>query len=305
MGPTEERLIQSLANDISDLLNSTGIFNRVFQRLKSSSSIEKKINNKKNQYDNNKKKMQDIFGIRVTVYFADDEELAINLLKNKYIELPDDHSIDKFDDDRFGPTRCNMIFRLPNVYSESSQVFNHTYIDNTFEVQFRTVFSEGWHEIEHDLRYKCKGDWVAENGLSRQLNRQFAVLQSCDWTLLKVFDELAYKKYKNSEWSSLFRNVVRIRFSNTDFSSEVKDYLNTNRKMAKNLLKIDRIKLLSSLSQLTLKIQFSMDLVLFVLNRIHFQNEGIKSLESEIVRQILDNSFSDEKRIFEQKTYIM
>lgn len=28
------------------------------------------------------------------------------------------------------------------------------YIDDTFEVQVRTNSFEGWHEIEHDLRYK-------------------------------------------------------------------------------------------------------------------------------------------------------
>ncbi|MBK7959276.1 MAG: hypothetical protein IPK03_14995 [Bacteroidetes bacterium] len=31
---------------------------------------------------------------------------------------------------------------------------NNSLVDSTFEVQLRTILSEGWHEIDHDLRYK-------------------------------------------------------------------------------------------------------------------------------------------------------
>ena len=30
--------------------------------------------------------------------------------------------------------------------------FDAALIDNTYEIQLRTVLSEGWHEVEHDLR---------------------------------------------------------------------------------------------------------------------------------------------------------
>lgn len=33
------------------------------------------------------------------------------------------------------------------------------YIDDTFEIQIKTMFFEGWHEIEHDMRYKGEELW--------------------------------------------------------------------------------------------------------------------------------------------------
>ena len=43
-------------------------------------------------------------------------------------------------------------------------------IEPTFKIQIRTVFSEGWHEVEHDLRYKCKDDWEGCELYSHTLN---------------------------------------------------------------------------------------------------------------------------------------
>lgn len=291
IGPAEERIMRRISDEISDTLNRTGIFFRVFNRLKSTNSIEKKLSLKKHKYLINGGKIQDVLGIRTTLYFADDEKLAIDLVKKKFQELPEDHSIDVMDDDRFGPTRCNMIFKIPNDLLSSSRLFEHPYIDATFEIQFRTVFSEGWHEVEHDLRYKCKDDWENCRDLNRQLNGQFAVLQSCDWTILKIFDELAYKKYKSLDWPSLFRNVLRIRFSDFEFSEPIKQYLSSNNFLAKELLRIDRTNILYSISSLTTALPLSLDLVLLIINRVALNNRGLKDLESPIIKQVLDNTF--------------
>lgn len=69
-------------------------------------------------------------------------------------------SIDEPNKDSFKASRYNIIYSLTDELSDVLNLgddFNH--IDSTFELQIRTIFSEGWHEVEHDLRYKCTKDW--------------------------------------------------------------------------------------------------------------------------------------------------
>lgn len=290
IGPTEEQILRGLTTAISNRLDSAGIFNRVFSRIKSKSSIERKLNEKQIDYAAKGKKMQDVFGIRVTVYFLDDEKIAINLVKSLFPEIPGAHSIDPLTKDQFGPIRNNLVFRIDESTAGTSGLFDHEMIDASFEVQFRTVFSEGWHEVEHDLRYKCKTDWAKEDLLSRQLNGQLAALETSDWAILRIFDELAYKKYKEKNWNSFFRNVLRIRFEDMSFSEPLLEVFNTTT-LAKDLLKLERVDLISGLISVKSKIPLKMDNVLLIINRATLQNPKITELENVVMKGILESSF--------------
>jgi putative GTP pyrophosphokinase len=291
IGPSEEKILYTLTNSICDKLDSSGIFNRVFSRIKSKISIEKKIEEKKDEYIKENRKMQDVFGIRVTLYFLDDEKIAIEPVKSIFQEMQDSHSIDPLTKDHFGPLRNNLIFKLDQNLVEISSLFDHEFIDTAFEVQFRTIFSEGWHEVEHDFRYKCKKDWENENILSRQLNGQLAVLETSDWAILKIFDELAYKKYKAKEWNSFFRNILRIRFEDTSFSEPILELFNKRNSIGKELLKHERAQLVTGLMKLKSKIPLKMDNVLFIINRFVLKDIEINQLESSIVKDLLEESF--------------
>jgi ppGpp synthetase/RelA/SpoT-type nucleotidyltranferase len=291
IGSTEENILFDVSSQISNKLDQAGIFNRVFARIKSRISIEKKLLQKGLEYKEKNKKMQDVFGIRVTLYFVDDESIAIKIVKGLFQEVPDAHSIDNQDKERFGPVRNNLVFRIDQKHIETSSLFDQELIDSTFEVQFRTIFSEGWHEVEHDLRYKCKKDWENEHELSRQLNGQLAVLEASDWAMLKIFDELSYKKYKAKEWNSFFRNALRIRFDDLELSPPILQILNKNTSLAKELLRVERSKLIQPLINLSSKVPLKMDNVIFILNRNIFKNDEITQLETESMKSILSESF--------------
>ncbi len=195
---------------IGAILDKAGIYYRVFARAKSAASTIKKM--KKKKYDASKK-MQDVLGVRVVLYFKDDVEICVKMLKAE-LELIDE-SIDIEEADRFSPTRLNLVFKLPDQILEMfSKTIWELPIDQTFEIQVRTIFSEGWHEVEHDLRYKNKEDWNAVPELSRSLNGIFATLSTCDWAIIHVFDDFAYNKYKNEEWECMLRNHWRIHMTN-------------------------------------------------------------------------------------------
>ena len=87
-------------------------------------------------------------------------------------------------------------------------------IDTTFEIQFRTVFFEGWHEIEHDMRYKSllsdNEFWRGSEELSRILNCILANLELSDWSLVQLFEQLSYNHYKNANWELMLKSKFRI-----------------------------------------------------------------------------------------------
>jgi putative GTP pyrophosphokinase len=292
IGPNEDRIIKEISDRINIVLGSVGLFFRLFYRIKTPESFKRKISEKGELYKSRKLKMQDVFGLRITLYFSDDESIAIELVKRIFEEIPESHSIDLPDGETFGPSRCNLIFKVPDDLSNSSAIFEQEFIDKTFEIQFRTVFSEGWHEVEHDLRYKCKEDWRSQISLSRQLNGQLATLESSNWTLLKIFDELAYSKYRESEWSSFFRNVMRIRFVNDRLSADIINILNKDKKIAKELLRRERNELILPIASLTVSIPLVMDHVLFIINRQILGDKTIRELEPELLSKIFDNSFA-------------
>ena len=74
-------------------------------------------------------------------------------------------------EEEFKPTKLNGVCRLPEyLRSEISTETWDMYIDDTFEIQIKTMFFEGWHEIEHDMRYKGEELWKNYKGFSRYFN---------------------------------------------------------------------------------------------------------------------------------------
>jgi putative GTP pyrophosphokinase len=134
--------------------------------------------------------MQDLLGFRVTTYFSDDLKIVIDLCEKifKKVELVYDERTTEI----FKPLRNNMICKIP---VDESKIFYELLasnpqfkgIDNTFEIQFRTTLSEGWHEVDHMMRYKCKPDWSDLITESRMLNGIYATLETNDQVLKALF----------------------------------------------------------------------------------------------------------------------
>jgi ppGpp synthetase/RelA/SpoT-type nucleotidyltranferase len=157
MYPTDKHIISQIQSSIEEDLFRIGIFFRVFARVKSRESIAKKLSEKQEEYIAEHRKLQDSFGLRIVVYFNDDIESARLAVKKTYTERSQDSSIDELLDEKFGPTKYNVIYDLPNELSRVSTIINQNeLIDNTFEVQYRTILSEGWHEVDHDLCFTGK-----------------------------------------------------------------------------------------------------------------------------------------------------
>lgn len=267
---------KKLHENIERYLSEAGLLFRVFSRVKSAESLSLKIERGDGKYGENKK-IQDLFGVRVVLYFPDDVDIAQEVIKNRYEYRDESSTIDVPTKELFNATRYNLIFKLPEHQSEQSMTLeNNDLIDNTFEVQIRTVLSEGWHEVEHDLRYKCKDDWVGHDDLYRALNGILATLETSEWSMLKLFEELSFRHYKKKEWAQMLRSTFRLRAGN-ELSENINKILDDDNNIGKELFKVDRNKFTRKVLSNGMDLPINLDNLVYICN--YFFIKSVKITE--------------------------
>lgn len=277
---SEFRIIQDLQRAIEGELNRIGLLYRFFSRTKAENSILKKYEKEPNKYSADGRKIQDLFGVRIILYFPDDLLIAQEALK-KLFEV-DSKTVDETTENHFAATRCNYVFKLPEYLSKDSVLLKkYSYIDTTFEVQFRTILSEGWHEVEHDLRYKCKDDWIEHNDLSRALNGIYASLETSDWGIMKLFEELAYRNYKSSAWSAMLRNKLRLRMDD-NVDDNIITIIN-EKKLGKKFFRIDRNRLLSLMLNHEIDMPITLNNIIYLCNYYFIRSAELKSISPPLL----------------------
>lgn len=270
------RIAKGISGTIEDKLSSVGLLYRIFYRAKDSTSIDEKISLKK--YATTNKKLQDAIGIRIAAYFHDDLNIISKIINDCF--TCENNTIDELSDSQFSPERMNYVFKVPNAYIDEFNIcVSSNYIDSTFEIQIRTVLSEGWHEVEHDMRYKCKEDWDGYKDESRVLNGIWATLSNCDWAMMTLFDQLAYNNYKNHEWTSLVRNKFRIRISNIKLSEDISSYMsNEDNGFSKKIFKTNRDYILDIIYTNKLHIPLNANNVIYLINYFIIKDKYISSI---------------------------
>ena len=271
-------IAHELEREISEKLDKCGMFYRIFSRCKSGTSTVEKLIIKEEEYKEKNKKMQDLIGVRVVLYFKDDIDLCIKVIEKFFSKV--EIVRDEEESEKFSPMRLNIVCEMPDFIIKllSSEIWDFP-IDKTFEIQIRTIFSEGWHEVEHDLRYKHKTDWEAHMDLSRNLNGIFATLETCDWAIINVLDQLAYKKYKAKDWDAMLRNHLRIRMDNSKLSDKIVRLFNEDNNLAKEFFKVDRNRLLLYLSNPSIhSFPKKLDNIVFLINELIIKEPKISEI---------------------------
>ena len=281
-----EKIAAQLTSDITETLSKCGLMFRIFSRVKSESSIRHKLEVK---YAAKKTKIQDMIGIRVVVYFQDDvDALALYYSVGDVVKK----AIDEFDSSTFRPQRLNITSRIPAEMTEDffaalPEQFRDS-VEPTFEIQIRTVFSEGWHEVEHDLRYKCKEDWHGCESYSRALNGVIATLETAEWNMKSLFADMARHNFRHANYTAMLRNKFHLKFKSEALSESLNDYLNEHRQLAEDVLNADRLIVVYTL--LTHKADFSLtyDNLLFLINRIEMMDLDLMAMEPEETKLMLN-----------------
>lgn len=243
-------------------LKEAGVYYQILSRVKSSNSIYRKM--KWGNYGG-EKKIQDIIGIRIILYFQDDIRICEEIMTDLFgaAAWAKSHN----DVDEFKPSKRNGVFQMPAEYAEVlNKHFDTYYFDKTFELQFRTMNFEGWHEIEHDMRYKNRHSDMYEvfgyHESSRMLNGMIAAYELHDWTMVKIFDDLAYKHYDDKHWEAMLASKCRLRLEEDNRLDErLIPYMN---EIADDILACPRLDLVKALIPEVRRHNYKIDLNLIV-----------------------------------------
>lgn len=280
-----DRLARDISFKIEDELQRSGIFFRIFARAKSVESIEKKLLAKDYENSSEHKKMQDLIGIRITVYFDDDLPIVYEAIKKKFDFV--DETIDELYVNKFEPERVNLILKMTNEESKEATdlaISKYLYIDTTYEVQLRTVLSEGWHEVEHDFRYKCKKDWDDFSDISHIFNGVYASLVTSDWTIMAIFEKLAYCHFKNNNWNAMLRNKFRLRFKDIELDKRVIEILDNDKELSKELFKTDRSLIIDRIFNDGIRIPLTLTNLIYIINAYCLQDSRITSIVPDYIK---------------------
>lgn len=274
------RIVNDLVELIEEDLEASGMFYRIFSRVKAPKSLNKKLaiinESGRVKYDGNTKYLRDFIGIRINLYFVDDQKILLKFLKEKYKPLFLEEAVDELTDTEFRPSRVNMIFQLPqNFQLEFRTIIPDKRVDPTFELQLRTVFSEGWHEVEHDFRYKCLDDWKNYTSLSRTFNGMLAAVETHEWGMIKLFEELSYSHYKSANYSAMIRMHLRIRTEDHLLSKDLLECIGQEVNFIKDFFKLERGRLINFLLKRFVSLPFTLDNLLYLINYFFIQNKNI------------------------------
>ena len=292
-----------LLSIIEEKLKKAGFYYRIAYRVKAVDSTVDKLQFKDYRRpgtENEDKKMQDLIGIRIMLYFVDDVPICRSLLDTLFA-TPGVWETTETNEYEFKAMKINGIFKLPGYLAKT--IVNpmlSDYIDDTFEVQVRTNSFEGWHEIEHDLRYKGSAFGEGNEALARKMNSILATLELCDDSVVKLLEDLGHQHYKDHKWGDMIRCHYRLKMTNELIHPELKKVFDEDTELAKIFFKFDRKLAISRLWNNTAdKIpELTINYIIKIVNQIGPDDERLNK-----AFELIDNESGTEDNFTKRKKF--
>lgn len=288
---------QRLRDVVEKCLDKCGLYHQVFSRIKTHHSLARKY---KRKYYNHEKKIQDLIGIRVDLYFEDDLKICKKLLEMLFGKA--EWSLTEFSDEEFRPAKINGVFRLPEELKNmiSDETWNYC-IDDTFEIQLKTVFFEGWHEIEHDMKYKGLDLWSGKKDRSRYFNTILATLELCDKSIVTLFENLGHDLYHEKNWAGMIKAHFRIKMRSGDLYPELQELFDNDTRVdntPKRIFKTKREDLVYALLAGPEKREINVNTIVAVLNEAKIHDPEVQEIleKNDVFGKRSDRQFDEELR---------
>lgn len=287
---------RELEEQIEKKLNRIGLYFHIFARVKEAHSLCLKLIRKDEAYRKKNKRLQDLIGIRIILYYADDIPVCRKIIESLFHIREEDSAIDTPKIDEFKPIRLNLVCDIPNgeggyIARIPEELWRDYRIDKTFEVQIRTIFSEGWHEVEHDIRYKHNKEWQSSNyyEFNRKLNGINATLEVCDNTIISILDALAYQCYKEGKIVEMFRYKLRIRMVNEEIKQELQTIFEGDNDLLKKFYRLERTEVLQILSDsIFASIPCTLSNIIYICNALQIGDERINRMLPKIIKSCVE-----------------
>lgn len=270
-----------IQKSIVDIFKNSGIYYRIFYRVKTAKSLAEKFNRGGYGFQEGEKHVQDVIGLRIVLYYGDDLSIGQKIMKDTFLMIGTWEKTET-KEDQFAASKINGVFWIPEEFMINYKIPEEELpIDSVFELQFRTMFFEGWHEIEHDMRYKTHfaddAFWKGNPELSRMLNCIVANLELCDWSMIHLFDQLAEYHYKEKNWEMMLKSKFRLRISDQHLAEDFIDYFNKVPEAAEQIYHCTRSQLIQSLMGIVHG-EITYNLIIRILNERYVHNKEIAKI---------------------------
>lgn len=176
---TYSNLAKKVETIIQELLDSEGVtYYSISSRAKDVESFVKK--SQKDKYNDPKKQIQDLAGIRVITYVRSEVTKACDIIRPLF-KIDEKNSVDKSSElgkDKVGYRSVHYVATLTDdrLVLPDYRMFK----DLVFEIQVRTLLEHAWADISHDRSYKFKGDFPQEYDIERRFSLASATLELVD-----------------------------------------------------------------------------------------------------------------------------
>lgn len=184
-----ESCAAKLESLIRDLLESADIdVVAIESRAKDPDSFERKVDKKRESYNDPLTDVTDLIGVRVIAYYLEDVEKINEIIRSEF-DVDAENSMDKLDDmepDRFGYRSVHFVACLAAERAVLAEwaVFS----GRKAEIQVRTATQHAWAAVEHKLSYRRTSE--APRKLRRKLLRLSALFELADEQFSVVKNEL-------------------------------------------------------------------------------------------------------------------
>ena len=278
--------LEEIKANIEEQLKKCGLYYRLFSRVKGSRSLAQKIAGGNYGSSDTQRKVQDLIGVRIVLYYSDDLSPCRNILEKTFAQNGS-WSVNERTVNQFQATKINGVFEIPQrllgLVKEDTWKLP---VDATFEVQIRTVLFEGWHEIEHDMRYKDvknkqRNLWKGNQELARTMNSILASLELCDWSLASLFENLARKHLEKKNWELMLRSRYRLRMEEKPMKPELAAYLNDHGDVARAFFNCDKMKMINALMDENVHTRLTFDVLMKVLNDTYVHDAQVARILSD------------------------
>ena len=114
--PQLEGIGERLEDDVCEMLQRAGIYFRIFHRVKTPESIVDKINKDGYGFEDDEKRMQDLIGMRIVVYYYDDMKILQTVFDRTFARQGE-WAVTDNSSEEFKASKLNGVYRIPDEYA--------------------------------------------------------------------------------------------------------------------------------------------------------------------------------------------
>jgi len=122
-----------------------------------------------------------------------------------------------------------------------------------------------------------------------------ATLETSEWSMKKIFDDLAYRHYKLKNWSGMLQNKLRMRIDN-NLNSNVIAILNDDNELAKSIFRMKKSVVIKKIYELEINhgnlIPLKLDNLIYVWNFHFLQHPKLLEITPDITKELLQKSIT-------------